>query len=276
MSYGQQMVPGYDTIFTLPSHPTTFSSTFNQPSSIHLLNYPYNSSHVMSDSLHSFMLPSNYSKFNSHMGDLRISHSTNSHQQPIINPHKYFLTRMEENCPTHLTKTKRTKRLKAGRKAQSNQRLLFTLNSFYWPESNYGSTVYIHYRTSETLLLGIIHKISNVNLYCIDTELDKPTRLNPHSTPALIQVQAIHDMNYSTVILIEVQHLPSSSSSLFHSIQQLCRMIFSSNNKIIAWGDVKKKLLPFTLFNLLDLSHICYVAGCRLRNLFILDDKNHN
>ncbi|CAF1336291.1 unnamed protein product [Rotaria sordida] len=161
-----------------------------------------------------------------------------------------------ETCPTHLTERKRTDWLKAGRKAQKNHQLLSTLDLFHWPASKYDSPIFIHRRTSESHLYGIIHKISKVHLYTIDTEANKPTRQYPHSLPALIQIQAIHDENCSTVIIIEVQHLPPASSSLFHSIQQLCQMIFSSSNKIMAWGDVKKELGPFEDFNLFDLSQV--------------------
>ena len=101
-----------------------------------------------------------------------------------------------------------------------------------------------------------VNKISAVRLYNIDTESDKPTRQHPHPLPALIQIQAIHDEIYSTVIVIEVQHLLHSSTLLFRSIQELCRTIFSSTNKIMAWGEVKKELLSFEKFNLFDISQI--------------------
>ena len=43
---------------------------------------------------------------------------------------------------------------------------------------------------------------------------------------------------------------------MFHSIQRLCRIIFSSLNKIIAWGDVHKELDPFKQFELFDISQV--------------------
>ena len=101
----------------------------------------------------------------------------------------------------------------------------------------------------------------NVRTYTIDTESDRPTRQNPHSLPALFQIQAMHEENYSTVLLIEIQHLPYTSNSLFSSIQRLCQLIFSSSNKIMAWGDVLKELRPFEQFNLFDLSEVTNVLN---------------
>lgn len=188
-------------------------------------------------------------------------HSSFFRQQPVANPHERFLTRNTTNCPSHLTGSKRTKWFKAGRKAQNNQRLLATLNYFHEPDSTYDLPIFIHRRTAESHIHGIVHKISNVRLYTIDTEADKPTRQHPHSLPALVQVQAIHDEHYSTVIIIEVQHLPHPSTSLFRSIQKLCRTIFSSSNKIMTWGDVRKELNPFEQFDLFDLSEVIHTVN---------------
>ncbi|CAF0988794.1 unnamed protein product [Rotaria magnacalcarata] len=173
-----------------------------------------------------------------------------------MNPHEHLSSRTVENSPQHLTRRQRTHYLKAGQKAQYNQQLLSTLNPLRWPESHYDSPIHIHHRTSESHLYGILHKISNLHLYTIDTESDKPTRHHPHSIPALIQIQAIHDAHWATIIIIEVQHLPYTSTSLFNSIRQICRMIFSPLNKLITWGDLVKKLHPFQQFNLFDISQV--------------------
>ena len=90
----------------------------------------------------------------------------------------------------------------------------------------------------------------------IDTESDKPTRDNPRPKPALLQVQAIYNNIFSTVFVIETQHLPHQTTSLFHLIQQLCQAIFSPSNRIMAWGDISQELKPFEQFNLFDISKI--------------------
>ena len=202
------------------------------------------------------MFSPSYSEQNSHTIDVGNSPSIISRRQPIINPHQRFLTRTMKDCPSHLTGRQRTKWLTTGRKAQANRHLLATLNPFHWSETFYDPPIFIHRRTCESHLYGIIHKISNVRLYTIDTEADKPTTSRSYSLPALIQIQAIHDETYSTIILIEVQHLPPVSSSLFSLIQKLCRMIFSSSNKLLAWGNIQKELRPFKDFNLFDLSQV--------------------
>ena len=100
----------------------------------------------------------------------------------------------------------------------------------------------MHSCTPEFFIHGLIYKLSNVRTYTIANESHRPTRHNPHSLPALIQVQAIHREKYSTILLIEVQHLPNPSTPLFRSIQRLCQTIFSSTNKIMAWGGVHTEL----------------------------------
>ena len=202
------------------------------------------------------MFSPNYLEQNSHSKDFESSQLAFTHRQPIQNPHDRLLTRTVQNCPARLTGRKRTKWLKAGQKAQNNYLLLSTLNPFHWSTSNYDSPIFVHHQTSESHLYGTIHKISNVRLYTIDTEADRPTRQYPHSTPALIQIQAIHDENYSTIIIIEIQHLPPRNTSLFRLIQQLCSVIFSSDNKLMAWGDVYKELHSFEDFNLFNLSQV--------------------
>lgn len=190
---------------------------------------------------------------------LEISRRNNSiclNTQPISDPHKRFVHRAKANCPQHLTQGQQTRWLKAGHKAQENQRLLSNLELFRWPTSNYDTPVHIHYRTPESFLHCMMSKISHVHLFMIDTECDKPTQLNPHSTPALLQIQAIYDNTFSTVFLIETHHLPEQSSSLFQSIQKLCQIIFSSSNKILAWGDVLCELKPFVQFDLFQLSQV--------------------
>ena len=145
------------------------------------------------------MFSPSYSEQNSRTIDVGNSSSIMSHRQPIINPHERFLTRSMKDCPSHLTGRQRTKWLKTSRKAQANRHLLATLNPCHWSETFYDPPIFIHRRISESHLYGIIHKISNVRLYTIDTESDKPTTSHSYSLPALIQIQAIHDYKHSVV-----------------------------------------------------------------------------
>ena len=125
------------------------------------------------------------------------------------------------------------------------------LSQFHWPVANYGPPMHIHNRTSESYLRWAMNKIASVHLYSIDTESDVKTHHYGHSSPSLIQVQAIHHENYSTVFLVEIQHLPPRSSSLFLLIQELCQIIFSPANRLISWGNIDEKLLLFQQLGIL-------------------------
>ena len=130
------------------------------------------------------------------------------------------------------------------------------LRQFHWPVANYGPPIHVHHRTSASYLQWAMNKIANVHLYSIDTESDVQTHHYGQSVPSLIQVQAIHHENYSTVFLFEMQHLPHRSSSLFLLIQQLCQIIFSPTNRLVAWGSLAEKLFPFEQFSLLATSEL--------------------
>lgn len=217
------------------------------------ITYGFNPPSSLTNNLpHSNLSPPNILEVNSRSNQV-VNHCSNTYyHQPILNPHQHFLHRNSSNCPLNLTQSKRTKWLKTGRKAQENQQLLNNYEHFSWPIDNYGEPIHIHRLTSSLLLQGLTYKLSNVHLFSIDTESDRPTRKNPNSIPALIQVQAIIDKQQSTVLLLEVQHLPPRSSYLFQSIRTLCRQIFSSMNTFIAWGDIQHELRAFEQFDLFD------------------------
>lgn len=136
-----------------------------------------------------------------------------------------------------------------------------SLNHFHWPESNYDAPIHVHRRTSESHLRWAMNRITDVHVYTIDTESDNPTHQHRPSIPSLIQVQAIHEENYSTVFLIEVKHLPHHSSSPFLLIQQLCRIMFSPSNQLIIWESVMEQSLPFEQFNLFNPSRLTNILN---------------
>ncbi|CAF3240679.1 unnamed protein product [Rotaria socialis] len=71
----------------------------------------------------------------------------------------------------------------------------------------------------------------------MDTEDDALTH-----KPAALQVEYIKHNLSSIIIIIEVQYLPSSTSRLFKKIQQLCSIIFTSQNYIYSWGSALQEL----------------------------------
>lgn len=238
------------------SSSTNFSSSmFTQQSVSHsdtVRSNNYNSINFFRSGL----LPPNYLEVNSHTNDRDSVSSTYTNRQPIMNPHQHFLTRTVDNCPRHLSSSKQNKWLKAGAKAQANNQLLTDLEHFLWSKSINDKPIHIHKFMSEMFLQGLIHKTTHVHLVCIDTECDKPTRENPSSVPAIIQIQVIFEEDWSNLFIVEVQHLPYRTSRLFQLIQIFCRQIFSSTNLIMGWGDVREELRKFVQFDLFDINQI--------------------
>ena len=134
---------------------------------------------------------------------------------------------MIDKLSAYLTGSKPTPWLKAEAQVKEKLQLLFEHNHFHWPESSYDAPIHVHHRTFESQLLWAMNKITDVHLYTIDTESDKPTHQHRHSIPSLIQVQVIHRENCFTVFLIEIQYLPRRSASLFLLIWHWFLIIFS-------------------------------------------------
>ncbi|CAF1142818.1 unnamed protein product [Rotaria magnacalcarata] len=104
-----------------------------------------------------------------------------------------------------------------------------TLTPFQQPQ-NY-RCYYIHERTDILLIDELIDQAKITKHYSMDTEDDALTH-----KPATLQVEYIKQNLSSIIIIIEVQYLPSSTSPLFRKIQQLCSIIFTSQNYIYSWG----------------------------------------
>ena len=208
---------------------------------------------------HSPLLPPNSSERNSRQPDFSLNSRRMPVRQPIRNQH--LLSRTEDQCLSHLTEQQRKKWIKAGQEAQRNHHLLSILSHFHWPQSNYDPIIYVHYHTPISSLQGVIHRISQVRIFTIDTESDKPTIEFPNSRPALLQIKAIHNPSFSTVLLIEIQFLPDPHTELFQVIQTLCRTIFSSTNTVMAWGDLQQELGPLLSYNLFDYTSITQVIN---------------
>ena len=197
----------------------------------------YNLSNFPVDFPHSNLLSPSYSEYNSPLNDSRISQSTCSYRQPTMNYHERFLQRNPTTCSSHFSSKKRNKWLKIGQNTATSD-----------------PVVYIHHRTPEAHLQGLIFKISNVHFFAVATKFDKSAR--PRPIPTSLHIQAIHDENSSTIFSLELQRLPHFSTSLFHLIQIICGQIFSSTSTILTWGDVHKELQSLEQFHLFDLSII--------------------
>ena len=104
---------------------------------------------------------------------------------------------------------------------------------------------HIHKKTDLVLLDKLIHEANTVNHFTMDTENDSLTH-----RPATLQIEFIKPGSPSTVIIIEVQHLPEQTSIRFKKIQQLCTIIFTLRNHIYSWGPVNRELDKFDAFSL--------------------------
>ena len=161
------------------------------------------------DSRQSSPIPRNLQTIQSHR---RSSTTTSSTRQPRFNPHLHLLHRTEGNCSKHLTDCQLPRWLKAGKKASRNLQLVQQLPTFQWSTSHYHQPIHIHHLTPHSTIENVLDKIRNVTVYVIDTESDPPSSHRPEPLPALLQIQAIHNPTEATILLIETQHLPHSST----------------------------------------------------------------
>lgn len=118
--------------------------------------------------------------------------------------------------------------------------------------------IYIHRFTSHLVLDDLIHLASKVNTFTIDTQYRRieTNESKENDIPALIQIQ-FHAINQQPLILlVEVAFLKSKFTLRTRDevkekkIKELFKQILSSDHHIYAWGNPKKKLLPFLIYDL--------------------------
>jgi hypothetical protein len=172
------------------------------------------------------MRSSNYSGDSSQIPSSRPSSSSTSSQQrsstrstsprnPRSNPHRALLRRNASNCPENLTDSQEHRWFKAADKAKRNAELLRQLPPFHSSNIDYGEPIFIHHLTPHSTIHSLLQQLREVNVYVIDSEGDPPTQFHPEPLPALIQIQAIHHETLSTILLIELQFLPYTSTPTF-------------------------------------------------------------
>ena len=124
-----------------------------------------------------------------------------------------------------MTKQKRHWR-RNSRRNQRNDKLKERYPPFY-PTSE-TDIVHIHYRTTIEELDELISKAMQTQIYTVDTESEN------HRRGALVQVEMIHSIRRSTVLLFEVHYFPKSNSLLLDKIYRLCSIIFDGEHEIIS------------------------------------------
>jgi hypothetical protein len=128
------------------------------------------------------------------------------------------------------------------RKELRNER--FSVLPTFAPLNNY-ETYFINKSTDINLLHHLIGLVKNTTYFSVDTEGDKYTNKR-----SLIQFELIHE-HLSTVILIEVCHIPKQPNSLvLWLIRSIFQSIFQSTKIIYSWGDPIEELSKFVTYRL--------------------------
>lgn len=135
-------------------------------------------------------------------------------------------------------------------------------NPSFTTKNNY-HTYLINKFTDTTILHDIIDAVKSTKNFTIDTESDWKT-----NQPALIQVEIIAE-HLSTVLLVEVCHLPHNKSSLiFWLIRAICKFIFQEKNTIYCWGNIIKELKDFLIYNLFTIEELNQVHIVNMQDEF--------
>ena len=172
-------------------------------------------------------------------------------KRTLVNPPEYY---------EKLTKQKKSSWRKTTRKIERNEEL----RALYPPFQSSSNINIIHIHRLSTILQidELISKAKCTKRYVLDTESARGEHINQG---ALIQIQLIHSIYNSTVILIETNYLPDSTSTLFEKIKELCMIIFNNTNEIISWGTFSDEIKHF---HYLDLIHPGKVRFKNLQFLF--------
>lgn len=107
--------------------------------------------------------------------------------------------------------------------------------------------VFINRTTEIETLTRIINLIDDTTLFTLDTE--STNILHQPNKPSLIQLQALQQETNSTIIFIEVCHLPLSNDYRFTLIKQLFNVLLQPSKIIYTWGEITE-LDSFTRYNL--------------------------
>ena len=129
------------------------------------------------------------------------------------------------------------------------------LHEIYPPfrSSTNTTVIHLHYRTPITIVNELIWKAKATKLYTIDTESQV---INKVAKGAVVQIEFIHSIHESTLIMIECFHLPKRNTFLFTKIAQLCSVILSAENEIITWGPFEKEFKDFRSYDLFELGKV--------------------
>jgi hypothetical protein len=147
----------------------------------------------------------------------------NQHQSLAIMPRT---TRSLANPPAHyyqLTTKQQQNWRRATRKIEKNEQM----RSDYPPFQSITNVViiHVHRQTTLTTMNRLIQKVKGTTVFSLDTESE--VRCGEEQG-ALIQIECIHSLQQSTVIVMETGYLPEVQSTLYLKIVELWSIIMSS------------------------------------------------
>jgi hypothetical protein len=115
--------------------------------------------------------------------------------------------------------------------------------------SSNNNIIHLHHLTPISTINELINEARQISVYSIDTESQI---INGQARGALIQIQLVHTINYSTILITETFYLPNKDSLLFSKIKELYSIIFNNGNKIVTWGPYEKEFKDFYDYELIE------------------------
>ena len=104
--------------------------------------------------------------------------------------------------------------------------------------------VHVHQHTPIDVINELIIKANRTHRYTVDTESELSGR------GALVQIEMVHTINQSTVLLCEVAYFPERNSILYEKVNELISIVFSESNEILSWGSLEDEFNNFTEFEM--------------------------
>ena len=102
-----------------------------------------------------------------------------------------------------------------------------------------------------TIMNRLTEKVKETKVFSIDTESEVR---GGEEQGALIQIECIHSLQQSTVILIETCYLPEEQWDLFLKMKELWSIIMKNTNKILTWGEQDSEMKNFKSFGLFEMN----------------------
>ncbi|CAF4663083.1 unnamed protein product, partial [Rotaria sp. Silwood2] len=111
------------------------------------------------------------------------------------------------------------------------------------------TVLHLHHYSSIETVEELISMARATHIYTIDTESQV---INKVAKGALVQIQFIHSIHESILVLIEMSYLPNQDSLLFNKIKELCSIIFHDENTKTTCGPFENEFKNFYSYGLFE------------------------